>query len=75
MVREKLSPITCFHRAIVVPRLPKTRSGKILRSTLKAIANNDPYTVPATCEDPSVCKQIEEVIRVYETSAALKSSY
>ncbi|KAI9099308.1 propionyl-CoA synthetase [Phlyctochytrium arcticum] len=54
MMRTHLGAIACFDTTVVVDRLPKTRSGKILRRTLRAIANGDPYDVPATIEDESV---------------------
>jgi len=58
LVREKLGPVAAFKLAITVSRLPKTRSGKILRGTMKKIADGDAWTVPATIEDP---KALEEV--------------
>jgi propionyl-CoA synthetase len=58
LVREKIGPVAAFKDALVVPRLPKTRSGKILRSTMRKIANGETPTVPATIEDPAVLDQI-----------------
>jgi propionyl-CoA synthetase len=52
-VREELGPVACFQRAAVVERLPKTRSGKILRGTLRRIADGDPWRTPATIDDPA----------------------
>ena len=52
LVRDKLGPVAAFKLAITVGRLPKTRSGKILRGTIKKIADGDPWTMPATIEDP-----------------------
>lgn len=63
MVRERIGPVASFKDAIVVERLPKTRSGKVVRATLRAIANHDKYTVPSTLEDPVVLTEIEEIIR------------
>ena len=63
MVREKIGPIASFKRAVVVPRLPKTRSGKILRRTLKSIADGEEYRVPSTIEDPSVLEEITKVLK------------
>jgi propionyl-CoA synthetase len=60
LVREKIGPVAAFKDAIVVPRLPKTRSGKILRATMRKIANGEAVTVPATIEDPAVLDQITE---------------
>ena len=52
MVREKIGPVAAFEIAITVSRLPKTRSGKILRVTMKKIADHDPWTMPATINEP-----------------------
>jgi propionyl-CoA synthetase len=60
LVREKIGPVAAFKDSLVVPRLPKTRSGKILRSTMRKIANGEAVTVPATIEDPAVLEQITE---------------
>jgi len=59
MVREKIGPIACFKVAIVVDRLPKTRSGKIVRGTIKKIADGVEYRVPPTIEDPVALSEIE----------------
>ncbi|MGM4903108.1 propionyl-CoA synthetase [Tardiphaga sp. 866_E4_N2_1] len=58
LVREKLGPVAAFKLAIAVSRLPKTRSGKILRGTIKKIADGDSWTMPATIEDP---KSLDEI--------------
>ncbi|WP_398469931.1 propionyl-CoA synthetase [Tardiphaga sp.] len=58
MVRDKLGPVAAFKLAIAVTRLPKTRSGKILRGTIKKIADGETWTMPATIEDP---KSLEEI--------------
>ena len=58
LVREKLGPVAAFKLAITVGRLPKTRSGKILRGTIKKIADGEPWTMPATIEDPKVLDEI-----------------
>jgi propionyl-CoA synthetase len=60
MVREKIGPIASFKTAVVVKRLPKTRSGKILRGTMKKIADGTEYRVPATIDDPAVLGEITE---------------
>jgi propionyl-CoA synthetase len=57
-VREAIGPVAAFKLAVVVPRLPKTRSGKVLRGTMKKIADGAPYTVPATIDDPAVLDEI-----------------
>jgi len=54
LVRDKIGPVAAFKIAIVVSRLPKTRSGKILRSTMKKIADGDAWTMPATNDDPAI---------------------
>ncbi|HKU38901.1 MAG TPA: propionyl-CoA synthetase [Polyangiales bacterium] len=58
-VRERIGPVAAFRQALVLPRLPKTRSGKILRGTMKKIAEGQPYTVPATIDDPAVLQDIQ----------------
>lgn len=62
MVRERIGPIASFKEALVVPRLPKTRSGKILRGTIKKIADGTPYTVPATIDDPAILEEIRAAL-------------
>jgi propionyl-CoA synthetase len=57
-VRESIGPVASFRVAIVVKQLPKTRSGKILRGTMKKIADGAAYTVPATIDDPAVLGDI-----------------
>ena len=63
MMRDTIGPIACYKETAVVKRLPKTRSGKILRGTMRKIANGEPYTIPSTIDDPSVLGEIEEVLR------------
>ena len=58
LVREKIGPVAAFKLAITVPRLPKTRSGKILRGTMKKIADGEQWSMPATIEDPKVLDEI-----------------
>ncbi len=58
LVREKIGPVAAFKLAITVPRLPKTRSGKILRGTMKKIADHESWTMPATIDDPAVLDEI-----------------
>lgn len=62
MVRETIGPIACFRDAHQVARLPKTRSGKILRGTMRAIANNKDYKVPSTIDDPTILNEITETL-------------
>jgi propionyl-CoA synthetase len=63
LVREKLGPVAAFKLAITVGRLPKTRSGKILRGTIKKIADGEQWTMPATIEDPKVLDEIGEALK------------
>ncbi|EMS80078.1 propionyl-CoA synthetase [Desulfotignum phosphitoxidans] len=58
-VRDTIGPVAAFKKAIVVQRLPKTRSGKILRGTMRAIANKKEYKVPATIDDDTILDEIE----------------
>lgn len=60
MVREKIGPIASFKTATIVKRLPKTRSGKILRGTMKKIADGVEYRMPATLDDPAILDEITE---------------
>jgi len=62
MVRESIGPIACFRDACQVVRLPKTRSGKILRGTMRSIANNKDYKVPSTIDDPAILDEITETL-------------
>ena len=62
MVRERIGPVASFKKATVVKRLPKTRSGKILRGTIQKIADNTPYKVPATIDDPVILDEMEEAL-------------
>jgi propionyl-CoA synthetase len=59
MVRDKVGPVAAFKIAIIVKRLPKTRSGKILRGTVRKIADNEPYKMPATIDDPVILDEIK----------------
>ncbi|MBP0049667.1 propionyl-CoA synthetase [Marinobacterium sp. AK62] len=63
MVREQVGALACFRRAVVVQRLPKTRSGKILRAILRKIAAREDYKMPSTIDDESILPEIEEKIR------------
>ncbi len=60
MVREQVGAVACFRRAVIVKRLPKTRSGKILRRVLRQIANGEAYAVPSTIDDPIILEEIGE---------------
>jgi propionyl-CoA synthetase len=58
LVREQIGPVAAFREVLVVQKLPKTRSGKILRAVMKKIANNETVVVPGTIEDSSVVDAI-----------------
>ncbi len=60
MVRDKIGPVAAFKVVIVIKRLPKTRSGKILRGTIRKIADNIEYKVPPTIDDPAILTEIKE---------------
>jgi len=63
LVREKIGSVAAFKLAITVARLPKTRSGKILRGTIKKIADKDAWTMPATIDDPAILDEIKEALK------------
>ncbi len=62
MVREQIGPVAAFKQAAVVARLPKTRSGKILRGTMQKIADQQEFKVPATIDDPAILGEIEAAL-------------
>jgi propionyl-CoA synthetase len=62
MVRDRIGPVASFKTATVVKRLPKTRSGKILRGTIQKIADNKPYKAPATIDDPVILDEMTEAL-------------
>lgn len=57
-VRDTIGPVAAFKTVFVVPGLPKTRSGKILRSTMRKIADGEPWATPATIDDPAILDEI-----------------
>ncbi|WP_207458764.1 propionyl-CoA synthetase [Azospirillum sp. SYSU D00513] len=63
LVRDRIGPVADFKRAVVVERLPKTRSGKILRGTMQKIADAQDYRMPATIDDPAILPEIAEALR------------
>ena len=63
LVREQIGPVASFKTATVVARLPKTRSGKILRGTMRRIADGAEYSTPATIDDPATLDEMEEALR------------
>lgn len=64
MVRSQIGPVASFKNAVVVDRLPKTRSGKILRGTMVKIADSDEFKLPATIDDPVILEEIKEALMV-----------
>ena len=62
-IRQQIGPVAAFKTAIVVKRLPKTRSGKILRGTMKKIADSQEYTPPATIDDPAILSEITDALK------------
>jgi propionyl-CoA synthetase len=63
LVRDKIGPVAAFKLAIAVARLPKTRSGKILRGTMKKIADGEAWNMPATIDDPAILDEIGGALR------------
>ncbi|WP_457573698.1 propionyl-CoA synthetase [Desulfolithobacter sp.] len=63
MVRAQIGPIACYKQTAVVTRLPKTRSGKILRGTMRAIAAGKEYRMPSTIDDPTILEEITEDLK------------
>jgi propionyl-CoA synthetase len=59
MIRDQVGPVAFFKEVRVVSKLPKTRSGKILRGTMRAIADGNPYEAPSTIEDPAALDEVE----------------
>ena len=62
VVRERIGPVAAFKTATIVQRLPKTRSGKILRGTMQKIADGEEYKVPATIDDPAILTEITSAL-------------
>ena len=75
LVRQQIGPIAAFKIAMVVKRLPKTRSGKILRATMRSIADGEDYKAPATIDDPAILQEITEALETigYPQSSAAAS--
>jgi propionyl-CoA synthetase len=63
LVRNEIGPIACFRKVAVVNRLPKTRSGKILRGTMRKIADGEAYKIPSTIDDPAILGEIETALK------------
>ena len=62
MIREEIGAVASFRKVKIIKRLPKTRSGKILRSTMAAIVDKQPYKMPATIDDPVILEEIKLVL-------------
>jgi propionyl-CoA synthetase len=73
MVRDSIGPVAAFKTAVVAERLPKTRSGKILRGTMQKIADGQEYNLPATIDDPAILGEIEEALQGVGYAAGKKS--
>ena len=63
MIRDRIGPVAAFKTAIVIKRLPKTRSGKVLRGTMRKIADKEEYKMPATIDDPAILTEITESLK------------
>ena len=63
LIRERIGPVASFRDARVVPRLPKTRSGKILRAVIRRIADGETVATPPTIEDPLTLEEVGAVLR------------
>ncbi len=73
MVRETIGPIACYKQTLVVKRLPKTRSGKILRGTMRAIAAGRAYRIPSTIDDPAILDEITQDMQTIGLADASRS--
>ena len=62
-VSDEIGPVAAFKLAVRVARLPKTRSGKILRGAIRKIANGEDWQMPATIEDPSILDEITDALK------------
>ncbi len=69
LVRDEIGPVAAFKNVLVVNRLPKTRSGKILRATMRQIADGQPWKTPATIDDPAILGEIEAALSARAKSA------
>ncbi len=63
LIRNTIGPIACYKDTYIIQRLPKTRSGKILRKTLRQMVNGEEYSVPSTIDDPAIMDEIEDLLR------------
>ena len=65
LVRDEIGPVAAFKTVMIVERLPKTRSGKILRGTMQKIADGLPWKMPATIDDPAILDEITEHLKAH----------
>ena len=63
LVRERIGPVAAFKTVVTIKRLPKTRSGKILRGTMQKIADKEEWTMPATIDDPAILDEITAAMK------------
>jgi propionyl-CoA synthetase len=72
LVRDQIGAVAFFRNAILVNRLPKTRSGKILRKTMRMIADGAPYTIPSTIDDPIILDELKEKLELRKIGIAFQ---
>jgi acyl-coenzyme A synthetase/AMP-(fatty) acid ligase len=75
LIREKIGPIACYKNTLLVKRLPKTRSGKILRKNIRMIANAEVFTMPSTIDDPTILDEIREQFIIAKIGNLFQKSY
>ncbi|UYZ64275.1 AMP-binding protein [Hymenobacter weizhouensis] len=73
LIRDKIGAVACFRQAAVVKRLPKTRSGKILRKTLRQLADGEDFSMPSTIDDPAILDEIKSVLLTRSIGLAFTS--
>ena len=71
LVRSQIGPVACFKTVVEVERLPKTRSGKILRKTMRQMINGDDFPMPSTIDDPAI---LDEIKQVFESNKLINKS-
>jgi len=62
LMREKIGAVACYKETVIVERLPKTRSGKILRKTLRQLVDGEDYVIPSTIDDPAILDEIQQAL-------------
>lgn len=70
LIRDNIGAVASFRTAVIVKRLPKTRSGKILRKTIRQVADGEPFILPPTIDDPAIIDEIRAVLRHYQIGVA-----